>query len=59
MDNVLNNMKQMDNKSPSVKYDYLQSICNQVNNLCKYTTGKEDVLNMVSKNKKLKTKDEY
>lgn len=62
MDNVLNNMKEMDKKSPSVKYDYLQSICNQVHKLCRYTTGKEDILNTISKNKKFDSweiEDEY
>lgn len=53
MANVLYNMKRMDNKSTSVKYDYLQEICNQVNKLCRYTTGQTDTLNNILKNKNL------
>ena len=52
MGDILWNMKKLDKKSSSVKYNYLQDIRDRVHKLCRYTTGKRDVLNEITKGKK-------
>ena len=45
MNDTLINMKLTDNKSSSVKYDYLSQLTEPVSTLCRYTTGSNDTLN--------------
>lgn len=52
MGDILWNMKKLDKKSSSVKYGYLRRGCDQVHKLCRYTTGKRDILNEIRKGKK-------
>ncbi len=48
---TLDNMKIVDKKSVSVKYDYLETIIEPLSRLCRYTTGTNDTLKMLSEKK--------
>lgn len=52
MNETLDNMKILDNKSPDVKYGYLAPLEKSLNTLCKYTTGDKDALKNLRKGKK-------
>ncbi|MBO7559969.1 MAG: hypothetical protein J6T27_02315 [Alphaproteobacteria bacterium] len=45
---TLDNMKTVDNKSPSVKYNYLKPIVEPLSRLCRYTTGTNDTLKILT-----------
>lgn len=52
MNETLDNMKRIDNKSTDVRYAYLVPLEKPLSTLCKYATGDKDALKNLRKNKK-------